>query len=120
MNVPVAMASTCVVTCGAVTGLVAPSALGPAFLGMAAPLLVGLATIRLVEETARTDLERLAGRMTVAFVVKMVFYAVYVSIVIGALRVAPLPFAVSFTVYFVTLQLAGALYLRSLLTESRT
>ena len=117
---PVAMASTCVVTCGVVTGLVAPSALGPAFLGMVAPLLVGLATVRLVEETARTDLERLAWRMTIAFVVKMVFYAVYVSIVIGALQVAPLPFAVSFTVYFVTLQFAEALYFRSLLTESGT
>ena len=106
------------VTCGLFTALLAPDAAGATFLGMAAPLAVGLATILLVEHTARTDIRRLTIRMTIAFAVKMVFYALYVLVVIGVLVVDPLPFAISFTFYFAALHLTEALHFKTLFAKA--
>ena len=117
MRLSAALAVACVLTCGAAAAL-APQAAAAAFLGMGAPLVVGLATIRLVERTVRADVTRLTARMAAAFAVKLVFYAVYVSVVIGLLRVEPVPFALSFTFYFVGLQIAEALYFRTLLVNA--
>ena len=117
MKLSAGLAAACVLTCGAVAAL-APEAAVAAFLGMAAPLVVGLATIRLVERTVRTDVSRLTARMAAAFAVKLVFYAVYVSVVIGLLGVEPVPFTLSFTFYFVALQIAEALYFRTLLVNA--
>lgn len=114
MRLSATLVGMCVVTCGLVTWLVAPGTTGPAFLGMAAPLGVGLATIWLVEHTTRTDPERLTDRMTIAFVAKMVFYALYVAIAVAMLGVDPIPFAVSFTLYFVALHVTAALYFKTL------
>ena len=108
----------CMGTCGLFTALLAPDAAGATFLGMAAPLAVGLATILLVEHTARTDIRRLTGRMTIAFVAKMVLYALYVSIVIGVLRIDPLPFTISFTLYFAALHLIEALHFKTLFAKT--
>ncbi len=117
MRLSAALAAACVLTCGTAAAL-APEAAAAAFLGMAAPLVVGLATIRLVERTVRADVTRLTARMAAAFAVKLVFYAVYVSVVIGLLRVDPVPFTLSFTFYFVGLQIAEALYFRTLLVNA--
>ena len=117
MKLSAALAAACVLTWGAAAAL-APEAAAAAFLGMAAPLVVGLATIRLVERTVRADVTRLTARMAAAFAVKLVFYAVYVSVVVGLLRVDPVPFALSFTFYFVALQIAEALYFRTLLVNA--
>lgn len=117
MKLSAALAAGCVLTWGAAAAL-APEAATPALLGMAAPLLVGLATIRLVERTVRTDVTRLTARMAAAFAVKLVFYAVYVSVVVGLLRVEPVPFTLSFTFYFVALQVSEALYFRTLLVNA--
>ena len=117
MKLSAALAAACVLTWGAAAAL-APEAAAAAFLGMAAPLVVGLATIRLVERTVRADVTRLTARMAAAFAVKLVFYAVYVSVVVGLLRVDPVPFTLSFTFYFVALQIAEALYFRTLLVNA--
>ena len=117
MRLSAALAAACVLTCGAAAA-VAPQAAAAAFLGMGAPLVVGLATIRLVERTVHADVTRLTARMAAAFAVKLVFYAVYVSVVIGLLRVEPVPFTLSFTFYFVALQIAEALYFRTLLVNA--
>ncbi len=117
MKLSAALAAACVLTWGAAAAL-APEATTPALLGMAAPLAVGLATIRLVERTVRADVTRLTARMAAAFAVKLVFYAVYVSVVVGLLRVEPVPFTLSFTFYFVALQVSEALYFRTLLVNA--
>ena len=119
MRLSAALAAACVLTCGAAAAL-APQAAAAAFLGMAAPLAAGLATIQLVERTVRTDVNRLTARMTAAFAAKMVFYAAYVSVAVWGLRVEPVPFTVSFTVYFVTLHIIEALYFRTLLVNAGT
>ena len=108
----------CTVTCGLFTALLAPDAAGATFLGMAAPLVVGLATILLVEHTVRTNIRRLTGRMTIAFVAKMVFFAVYVSLMIGVLGIDPLPFTISFTLYFAALHLTAALHFKTLFANT--
>ena len=117
MRLSAALAAACVLTCGAAAAL-APQAAAAAFLGMGAPLLAGLATIRLVERTVRADVTRLTARMGVALAVKLVFYAVYVAVVIALLGVEPVPFTLSFTFYFVALQIAEALYFRTLLVNA--
>ena len=117
MRLSAALAAACVLTCGAAAALV-PQAASAAFLGMAAPLVVGLATIRLVERTVRADMTRLTARMAAAFAVKLVFYAAYVSVVIGLLQVAPVPFTLSFAFYFIALQISEALYFRTLLVNA--
>lgn len=117
MRLSAALTAACVITCGAAAAL-APGSAAPAFLGMAAPLAVGLATIQLVERTVRTDVTRLTGRLAAAFAVKLVFYAAYVAVVIGWLRVEPVPFTLSFSLYFAALQIAEGLYFRTLLTDA--
>lgn len=117
MRLSAVLASACVLTCGVAAAL-APETAAAAFLGMAAPLVVGLATIRLVERTVSTDVTRLTARMAAAFAAKLGFYAAYVAVVVGWLRVDPVPFTVSFTVYFVGLQIAEALYFRTLVTNA--
>ena len=108
------LVAVCVASCGLCVVVLTPDASGAAFLGMAAPLVVGLVTILLVEQTVRNDIQDLTARMTKAFIAKMVFYPMYVSIVVGALAVDPVPFVASFTVYFVALQNTEALYFKSL------
>lgn len=88
------------------------------FLGMAGPLVLCLATLLIVKQTARTDIGRLTKRLTTAFIAKMVFYAGYVSVVVGVLATDPIPFSISFTLCFLGLQLIEALYLNTLVTRS--
>ena len=108
----------CVASSGLCAIILAPDAAAAAFLGMAAPLAVGVATILLVDHTARTDILKLTARMTRAFIAKMVFYPVYVLVVIIVLAIDPVPFAISFTLYFVALQITEALYFKTLFTQT--
>ena len=105
-------------TCGLCVTLIAPAHTGAAFLGMLAPLVVGLGTILLVEQTTRKNMPALTSRMTIAFIIKMVFYAAYVWLAIIGLGVDPVAFIVSFTVYFVSLQIIEALYLKTLVARA--
>ena len=111
------LVAVCVGSSGLCALILTPAAAAAVLFGMAAPLAVGLGTIQLVEQTTRTDIRLLTGRMTMAFVAKLVFYAVYVSVVLGLLSAEPIPFALSFTLYFAALQITEALYLHTLLTR---
>ena len=85
---------------------------------MAAPLVIGVATIVMVDRTTRTDILQLTARMTKAFIAKMVFYPVYVLVVISVLAIDPVPFAISFTLYFVVLHITEALYFKTLFAKT--
>jgi len=50
---------------------------------------------------------------------KMLLYGVYVSVVVGFYSFQVLPFAVSFTVYFIGLHLTEALYFQTLFRTER-
>ena len=112
------LVAVCVTSCGLGAVVLAPGAAAAVLFGMAAPLVVGVATIALVDQTARTDILQLTARMTKAFITKMVFYPVYVVVVVRVLAIDPVPFAISFTVYFVALQITEALYFKALFAKT--
>lgn len=114
------LVAVCVTSCGLVATLVTPDAVAAAFMGMLAPLIVGIATVVMVERTTRNEPRALTSRMTIAFLAKMLFYAAYVSVVLALVTTTPIPFMVSFTVYFVALQFTEAVYFKTLFTRIST
>jgi hypothetical protein len=114
------LVAVCVTSCGLIATLVTPDAVAAAFMGMLAPLIVGIATIIMVERTTRNAPRALTSRMTIAFLAKMLFYAAYVSVVLAVVTTTPIPFMVSFTVYFVALQFTEAVYFKTLFTRIST
>ena len=114
------LVALCVTSCGLIATLVTPDAIAAAFMGMLAPLIVGIATIIMVERTIRNAPRALTSRMTIAFLAKMLFYAAYVSVVLAVVTTTPIPFMVSFTVYFVALQFTEAVYFKTLFTRIST
>jgi len=84
------------------------------WLGMLAPLVVVCATWIVSERVYKANPERLTSVMIGAFAGKLVFFGAYVGLVIGVLRVQPIPFIVSFTSYFIVLHLIEALWLKRL------
>ena len=114
------LVALCVTSCGLIATLVTPDAIAAAFMGMLAPLIVGIATIIMVERTTRNAPRALTSRMTIAFLAKMLFYAAYVSVVLALVTTTPIPFMVSFTVYFVALQFTEAVYFKTLFTRIST
>jgi hypothetical protein len=87
------------------------------FLGMIGPLVMAALTWLLAERTYRRNPERLTALMMTAFGTKMVFFGTYVAIVLKVLSLAPIPFVISFTMYFIALHLTEALCLRRLFAE---
>jgi hypothetical protein len=85
--------------------------------GMLGPLAAASGTWLLVAWGYRQRPGELTGLMIVAFILKMVFFAGYVAIMLRILRVRPIPFVASFTGYFVGLYLMEALYMKRLFSE---
>ena len=88
--------------------------------GMIGPLVAACATWALTERTYRTAPERLTALMMAGFGVKMLFFGAYVTLMVRGLGLTPLPFAASFTGYFVALLLAEALAMRRLFANDST
>lgn len=85
-----------------------------AFFGMVGPLLAACVSWVLAERTYRRDPPALTGLMIVAFGVKVVFFGAYVAVLLKVVGVAHVPFAVSFSSYFIALYLVEALFLKRL------
>jgi len=97
-----------------------PHAAVEILLGMLGPLLLAIGTLILVERTYRKAPRKLTSLMTQAFFGKMLFYGGYVGVIVGFYSFQALPFAVSFSVYFIGLHLTEALYFQALFrAESR-
>ncbi len=104
----------------ALVSLMVPQAAVEILLGMLGPLLLAIGTLILVARTYRKAPQKLTSLMTQAFFGKMLFYGVYVGVIVGFYSFQALPFAVSFTVYFIGLHLTEALYFQALFrAESR-
>jgi len=82
--------------------------------GMLGPLAAATMSWMLAERKYQRHPEALTTLMIVAFGVKLVFFAAYVAVMLRVLSLKPLPFIVSFTVYFIVLHLIEALFLRRL------
>jgi hypothetical protein len=85
--------------------------------GMLGPLIAVTSSWVLADRIYRQRAEMLTTVMTTAFVVKIVFFGAYISVVILLLRLRPVPFVISFSSYFIGLYLIEALYLRRLFSE---
>ena len=73
------------------------------WLGMAAPLAAALISWILMIRQHQRAPEGLTPLLIKSFAVKMIFIAAYVAVLIKVNVVAPVPFAISFTCYFIFL-----------------
>jgi len=103
----------------ALISLMFPQVTVEILLGMLGPLLSALGTLMLVDRTYRKAPQKLTSLMTQAFMGKMLLYGVYVSVIVGFYSFQAVPFAVSFTLYFIGLHLTEALYFQSLFRTER-
>jgi hypothetical protein len=84
-------------------------------LGMVGPVVAVLWTRIAVERTYRRYPQGVTNLMIKAFGAKMVFFAAYISLILGARLVRPIPFVISFTLYFLALHISMAFSLRRLM-----
>jgi hypothetical protein len=84
------------------------------FCGMLGPLLVACATWVMAERTYTRDPRALTGLMVAAFAFKLVFFGGYVAVMLRVVGLRLVPFAVSFSSYFIALHLVEALLFRRL------
>ena len=85
-----------------------------ALFGMLGPLASACVTWVAVQRTHRLDPARLMGVMTTGFVIKFVFFGVYVAVMLKLLSLRPVPFVAAFTSYFIALYAMQALFLKRL------
>ena len=85
-----------------------------ALLGMVGPLIAACASWVAIERMHVVAPERVMSVMLSAFMVKMMFFGVYVAGMLRGLELRRTPFVVSFTVYFVALYAMEALFLKRL------
>ena len=88
------------------------------WLGMLGPLAATLCAMVASTRAYRRNPESLTGAMIKAFVAKMIFFGGYVALVVEAGWVRPVPFAISFTSYFVVLHMIEAFRLRRLFANT--
>jgi len=88
------------------------------WLGMLGPLVATMCAMLAMNRAYRRSPASLTGVMIKAFLAKMVFFGGYVALVVKAGWVQPVPFAVSFTCYFLVLHMIEAFRLRRLFANT--
>jgi hypothetical protein len=89
-----------------------PGQRAAAWAGMLGPLLAAVGTLVVAGRTPARAPERAMAVTVHLFFVKVVFFLGYVTLAIRVVALDPLPFIVSFAVYFVGSYLALALWLQ--------
>ena len=87
------------------------------FFGMLGPLAATMGTWLMAVWAYRQHPEQMTGLMAVGFLLKMMFFAAYVALMLKVVGFRPIPFVASFTGYFIGLYIMEALYLRRLFSE---
>jgi hypothetical protein len=85
--------------------------------GMLGPLIAVTGTWLLATWAQKEHPDQLTGLMAAGFILKMIFFAGYVAVMLRVLQRQSVPFVVSFTCYFIGLYLMEALYLKRLFSE---
>jgi hypothetical protein len=85
--------------------------------GMLGPLAAVCATWLIAVWAYRQHPRQMTSLMTAAFLLKMVFFAAYVGVMLRVAGVHPIPFIASFTSFFIVLYLMEALYLKRLFSK---
>jgi hypothetical protein len=82
--------------------------------GMLGPLVMACGSWVMAERAYARDPQVLTGLMVAAFAFKLVFFGGYVAVMLRIVGLRPVPFAVSFSSYFIALHFVEALFLRRL------
>jgi hypothetical protein len=99
----------------ALVTLVAGTRVHPELLfGMLGPLLATAGTWIAAERTYRRNPQALTGVMLGGLLVKALFFAGYVAVMLRGLDLRPLPFVFGFTAFFIGLYGLEALFLKRL------
>jgi hypothetical protein len=88
------------------------------WLGMVGPLAAALCSNIATERAYRKQPESVMRVMITAFGLKIVFFGGYIALVVKAGWVQSVPFAMSFTGYFLALHIIEAFHLRRLLATT--
>ena len=97
------MAGGAVVAAVVAAAIAGPESGAGIVLGMAGPLIATTTSWMLIARTHRLDPARVMAVMLRAWAAKALFFVAYVVVVVKGLGVAPGPFVISFTVYFIAL-----------------
>jgi len=100
---------------GLVGGTLYPHYVNEIFLGMIAPLLVSLVSIRNSKKVFKDSPQKLTATLTKSFFVKMVVYALYFVLILSFYAFEPIPFVISFTGFFILFYIIEAIFLQQLL-----
>ena len=111
----VGIAASILTVGSALAALVVSDAAVEIMLGLVAPLVVALGSWRLMESAYRRSPERLSRLMVRAFLGKLVFFGVYLTVTVGAFPLDRTWFIGAFAISFVVLHLAEAAQLQRLL-----
>lgn len=103
----------CIGTWGLIVGVLDQFA-KEIFLGMMAPLIVGIISILVLLAMHKKSPERVTNVLIKSFGIKMIFYGMYFIYIFTFYTFNPMPFILSFVGYFVTLHICEALFLRSI------
>lgn len=119
MKPVVIMVVASVATWLAATAFIQPRTSMEVFFGMLGPLVGVSATWVLVEWIYRQRPAEMTSLMLAAFLLKAIFFAGYVAIMLRVAGFRPIPFVGSFTGYFIALYLMEALYLKRLFSDAQ-
>jgi hypothetical protein len=119
MKPVVIMVVASVVTWVIAAAVVKPQTSIEVLLGMLGPLAAVSATWLFVEWGYRQRPRELTSLMMVAFLLKMIFFAGYVAIMLRVAGLHTVPFVTSFTSYFIALYLMEALYMKRLFSDAQ-
>ncbi|MEZ5317975.1 MAG: hypothetical protein R2752_11295 [Vicinamibacterales bacterium] len=115
MQVVLILVGACVASALAVRAAVEPEAGRAIAFGMLGPLVAVVASWLVVRRVHARAPGRVTAVMVQAFAGKVVFFGIYVVVVLKVIGVALVPFAVSFTGYFLALYVVEAALLQRLL-----
>lgn len=87
------------------------------FLGMIAPLIIGIISIYLISDIQKKSPEKVTNILLKTFVGKMIFFGAYFIYIFTFYSFNPTPFIISFTGYFLTLHVSEALFLKTIFTN---
>ena len=113
------MTATCVAAGAAMTALMPEWSARDVAIGMAGPWIAASVTWLLVERAWRANPAGVSSLMMGAFMIKLVFFGMYVVVALKALHVTAVPFIASFTLAFVGLYAAEAVLLHKLFSRTR-
>jgi len=112
---PVAWMVAAGLTGWAAVGVLGGDAVSPeATLGLAAPLVAVVCSWLVTARIHAADPARVTGVMVVGMAAKAILFAAYVVVMVRGVGVRPVPFALSFAGFFITLYAMEAYFLRQL------